>query len=146
MRVVAQGRLTQRNFQDKEGAQRTAIELEIDEIGPSLRYATAQVTRAASQSGGGGGQQAPQQQPNAYAPPQGQQPQGYGPPQGQQPGYQPPQQQVQQQPQQVQQQPIQQQAPQQAPQQVQQQQNPWPGGNQPGGFQQPGSFGDQTPF
>lgn len=54
MRVIASGRLKQRSYQDREGNNRTAIELEIDEIGPSLRYATAQVTRAAS---GGGGQQ-----------------------------------------------------------------------------------------
>lgn len=47
MRVIAQGRLRQRSYQDREGNQRTAIELEVDEIGPSLRYATAQVTRAA---------------------------------------------------------------------------------------------------
>lgn len=47
MRVIAQGRLRQRTYQDREGNQRTAIELEVDEIGPSLRYATAQVTRAA---------------------------------------------------------------------------------------------------
>ncbi len=50
-RVIAQGRLKQRTYQDREGNNRTAIELEVDEIGPSLRYATAQVTRA---SGGGG--------------------------------------------------------------------------------------------
>ena len=60
MRVIAQGRLRQRSYQDREGNQRTAIELEVDEIGPSLRYATAQVTRAAS--GGGGGQSRPAQQ------------------------------------------------------------------------------------
>jgi len=53
MRVVATGRLKQRSYQDREGNQRTSIELEVDEIGPSLRYATAQVTRAAG--GGGGG-------------------------------------------------------------------------------------------
>ena len=52
-RVIATGRLKQRSYQDREGNQRTSIELEVDEIGPSLRYATAQVTRAAS--GGGGG-------------------------------------------------------------------------------------------
>lgn len=52
MRVVATGRLTQRNYDDREGNKRTSIELQVDEIGPSLRYATAQVTRAA---GGGGG-------------------------------------------------------------------------------------------
>ena len=50
MRVIAQGRLSQRSYQDREGNQRTAIELEVDEIGPSLRYATAQVTRARSGS------------------------------------------------------------------------------------------------
>ncbi|MCT9819497.1 single-stranded DNA-binding protein [Microbacterium sp. W1N] len=69
-RVIATGRLKQRSYQDREGNNRTSIELEVDEIGPSLRYATAQVTRAASSGGGGGnygggggGQQArPQQQ------------------------------------------------------------------------------------
>ena len=63
-RVVATGRLKQRDYQTKEGEKRTSIELEVDEIGPSLRYATAQVTRAASsrdganapRAGGGGGQ------------------------------------------------------------------------------------------
>ena len=57
-RVIATGRLKQRSYQDREGQNRTAIELEVDEIGPSLRYATAQVTRAASNGGGnfGGGQ------------------------------------------------------------------------------------------
>jgi len=55
-RVIVQGRLRQRSYQDREGQQRTSIELEVDEIGPSLRYATAQVTRAAGGSGGGRGQ------------------------------------------------------------------------------------------
>lgn len=55
-RVIATGRLKQRSYQTKEGEQRTSIELEIDEIGPSLRYATAQVTRAASAGGARGGQ------------------------------------------------------------------------------------------
>jgi single-strand DNA-binding protein len=55
MRVIATGRLKQRNYQDREGQNRVSIELEVDEIGPSLRYATAQVTRAAGGSGGGGG-------------------------------------------------------------------------------------------
>ena len=54
-RVVATGRLKQRSYETKEGEKRTSIELEIDEIGPSLRYATAQVTRAAG--GGSGGTQ-----------------------------------------------------------------------------------------
>jgi single-strand DNA-binding protein len=52
-RVIATGRLKQRSYETREGEKRTAFELEVDEIGPSLRYATAQVTRA---SGGGGGQ------------------------------------------------------------------------------------------
>jgi len=56
-RVIAQGRLRQRSYQDREGQQRTSIELEVDEIGPSLRYATAQVTRAAGGGQRGGGQQ-----------------------------------------------------------------------------------------
>src|SRR5690554_1910480 len=55
MRVIAQGRLKQRSYETKEGEKRTAYEIEVDEIGPSLRYATAQVTRAAS----GGGSSAP---------------------------------------------------------------------------------------
>lgn len=65
-RVIAQGRLKQRSFETQQGEKRTVIELEVDEIGPSLRYATAQVTRtsgsgAGRSSGGqgsfGGGQQ-----------------------------------------------------------------------------------------
>lgn len=58
MRVVAQGRLRQRSYQDREGNNRTAIELEVDEIGPSLRYATAQVTRAAKNADAGKSQAA----------------------------------------------------------------------------------------
>lgn len=60
-RVIAQGRLVQRSYQDKEGNQRSSIELEVDAIGPDLRYATAQVTRAASTSGAQS--QAPTSQP-----------------------------------------------------------------------------------
>lgn len=59
MRVVAQGRLVQRSYETKEGEKRTSFELEIDEIGPSLRYATAQVTR----NGGGQRQQAVDDEP-----------------------------------------------------------------------------------
>ena len=50
-RVVATGALKQRTYQTREGENRTAVELDVDEIGPSLKHATAQVTRAA---GGGG--------------------------------------------------------------------------------------------
>ncbi|WP_103349735.1 single-stranded DNA-binding protein [Amycolatopsis sp. CA-128772] len=46
-RVVVHGRLKQRSFQTKEGEKRTVVELDVDEIGPSLRYATAQVTKNA---------------------------------------------------------------------------------------------------
>ena len=55
MRVVAQGRLQQRAYQDREGNDRTSIELQVDEIGPSLRYATAQVTRGDRGGGSYGG-------------------------------------------------------------------------------------------
>jgi single-strand DNA-binding protein len=51
MRVIVQGRLTQRSYEDREGVKRTVFELEVDEVGPSLRYATARVTKA---SGGAG--------------------------------------------------------------------------------------------
>jgi single-strand DNA-binding protein len=53
-RVIVQGRLKQRSYETKEGEKRTSMELEVDEIGPSLRYATAQVTRASSSREGGG--------------------------------------------------------------------------------------------
>lgn len=53
MRVIATGRLRQRSYDDRDGVKRTAIELEVDEIGPSLRYATAQVIRASRDGGGG---------------------------------------------------------------------------------------------
>ena len=55
-RVIVQGRLQQRSYTDKEGNQRTAIDLQVDEVGPSLRYATAQPVRAARNT-----QQQPQQ-------------------------------------------------------------------------------------
>ena len=52
-RVIAQGRLKQRSYTDREGNNRTSVELDVDEIGPSLRYATAKPTKV--QRGGGGG-------------------------------------------------------------------------------------------
>ncbi|MDR2256146.1 MAG: single-stranded DNA-binding protein [Arthrobacter sp.] len=54
-RVIAQGRLKSRSYQTKEGENRTVMELEVDEIGPSLRYASAKVTRTTRQGGNGGG-------------------------------------------------------------------------------------------
>ena len=52
-RVIVQGRLVQRSFETREGEKRTVVEMQVDEVGPSLRYATAKVTR--TQRGGGGG-------------------------------------------------------------------------------------------
>jgi single-strand DNA-binding protein len=54
-RVIVQGRLKQRSFETREGEKRTVIELEVDEVGPSLRYATAKVNRVSRGSGDGGG-------------------------------------------------------------------------------------------
>jgi len=54
-RVIVSGRLKQRSYETKEGEKRTVVELEIDEIGPSLRYATASVERAQRRTGGEGG-------------------------------------------------------------------------------------------
>lgn len=67
MRVIAQGRLQQRSYQAQDGSNRTVIELQVDEIGPSLKYATAQVQKMQSggyqggNANGGGYQQQPQQ-------------------------------------------------------------------------------------
>ena len=52
--VIVQGRLKQRSYETKEGEKRTVYELDVDEVGPSLRWATAKVTKA-SRGGGGGG-------------------------------------------------------------------------------------------
>jgi single-strand DNA-binding protein len=54
-RVVAQGRLKSRSYETKEGEKRTVMELEVDEIGPSLRYASAKVSRTQRSGGGSGG-------------------------------------------------------------------------------------------
>jgi single-strand DNA-binding protein len=52
-RVVVQGRLVQRSFETKEGEKRTVVELQVDEIGPSLRYATATVNKVSRSNGSG---------------------------------------------------------------------------------------------
>jgi single-strand DNA-binding protein len=52
-RVIVTGRLKQRSYETKEGEKRTVVELEVDEIGPSLRYATAKVNKVSRGSGGG---------------------------------------------------------------------------------------------
>ena len=54
MRVIVSGRLRQRSFETREGEKRTVVELEVDEIGPSLRYATAKVNKVSRGSGSGG--------------------------------------------------------------------------------------------
>jgi single-strand DNA-binding protein len=54
MRVIASGRLKQRSFETREGEKRTVVELDVDEIGPSLRYATAKVNRTQRGSTSGG--------------------------------------------------------------------------------------------
>lgn len=62
MRVIVQGRLKQRSYEDREGVKRTVYELDVDEVGPSLLRATAKVTKTSGQGGGqsqrgGSGQQ-----------------------------------------------------------------------------------------
>ena len=54
-RVVVVGRLVSRSFQTKEGENRTVMEMQVDEVGPSLRYASAKVTKSSRGGGGGGG-------------------------------------------------------------------------------------------
>jgi len=54
-RVIVTGRLKQRSFETREGEKRTVVEVEVDEVGPSLRYATAKVNKASRNGGGGSG-------------------------------------------------------------------------------------------
>jgi single-strand DNA-binding protein len=54
-RVIVTGRLKQRSFETREGEKRTVFEVEVEEIGPSLKYATAKVNKANRSGGGGGG-------------------------------------------------------------------------------------------
>ena len=53
MRVIVQGRLKSRSYDDREGNRRTVFEVDVEEVGPSLRYATAKVNRTSGQGGGG---------------------------------------------------------------------------------------------
>jgi single-strand DNA-binding protein len=55
MRVIVQGRLRQRSYETREGEKRTVYEVTVDEVGPSLRYASAKVTKSQRSSGGFGG-------------------------------------------------------------------------------------------
>lgn len=72
MRIIVSGRLVSRSFENKQGEKRTVIEVEADEIAPSLKYATAQVERSQKSNGGqqNGGQQGFQQggQQQSFAP------------------------------------------------------------------------------
>lgn len=96
-RVVAQGRLVMRPYTTKEGENRTSTELQVDEIGPSLRYASAKVnrtqrTQGAQQGAQGaqGGQQAPSDDPWATGPQRGAQVQqqgGWGQPSNDEPPF-----------------------------------------------------------
>jgi single-strand DNA-binding protein len=56
MRVIVQGRLKSRSYETREGEKRTVFEVDVDEVGPALKYATAKVNRTSSGGGGGGGQ------------------------------------------------------------------------------------------
>src|ERR1700690_2608083 len=55
MRVIVSGRLRQRSYETKEGEKRTVYEVDVDDVGPSLRNASAKVTRSSRSGGGGGG-------------------------------------------------------------------------------------------
>jgi single-strand DNA-binding protein len=74
MRVIVQGRLKQRSYEDREGVKRTVYELDVDEVGPSLAYATATVTKNTSGSSAQRPANAPQQSGGWGAPPAGQHP------------------------------------------------------------------------
>ena len=65
-RVIVMGRLKPRTYETKEGEKRTVIELEVDEMGPSLKNATAKVVKAQRQNSGGFGNQ--QSQPSGFGP------------------------------------------------------------------------------
>ena len=122
MRVIVNGRLKQRSYQTKEGENRTVFEIEVDEVGPSLTFASAQVNRNPREGGGnfgggnyGGQQQRGPQAPQQQAPQQSQYQGGFG------------------------------QSQQQAPQQPQQPANdPWGSAPPAGGFG--GAADDEPPF
>lgn len=96
MRVIVSGNLKQRSFETREGEQRTVYEVDVEDVGPSLKWATAKVTRANRQQsgqggggytgGGGGGQRPPTGQQGGQAAPQGSDDPWGSAPQGQQQG------------------------------------------------------------
>ena len=63
-RVMVQGRLKQRSYETAQGEKRTVVELEVEDVGPALKYATAKVTRI-SRDGGQGGSSSPRSRPKA---------------------------------------------------------------------------------
>lgn len=65
MRVIAQGRVSLRSYENRDGQQRSELALQVDEVGPSLRYARAQVTKAPTGSAQPAQQYTPQAQPQA---------------------------------------------------------------------------------
>jgi len=67
-RVIASGRLVQRSYETTAGEKRTVVELQVEEVGPSLKFASAKVTRAPKREGGGfgGGQQQPGKTPDPW--------------------------------------------------------------------------------
>lgn len=65
MRVIAQGRVSLRSYENRDGQQRSELSLQVDEVGPSLRYARAQVTKAPTGSAQPAQQYTPQAQPQA---------------------------------------------------------------------------------
>ena len=69
MRVIVQGRLKQRSFETREGEKRTVFEIDVEEVGPALRSATAKVTKTQRQGGGGFGG-APSAPSGGYSPAQ----------------------------------------------------------------------------
>ena len=86
MRVIVQGRLKSRQYETREGEKRTVFEIDVDEIGPALKYATAKVTRTTRQGGGGGFGGGPAQGDDPWSTPAPSQPAqgggGYGGAQG----------------------------------------------------------------
>ncbi len=73
MRVIATGRLKQRSYETREGEKRTVVEMEVDDVGPALRYATAKVNKVQRSGGGfggesGGGSAGPADDPWAASP------------------------------------------------------------------------------
>ena len=70
MRVIVTGRLKQRSYETREGEKRTVVEMDVDEVGPALKNATAKVSKVAREGGsfGGGGSSAPADDPWASGP------------------------------------------------------------------------------